>query len=118
MGVSDHFDIVAKADASAPANQMSEMIKSLLADRFKLKAHMDAREQPIYALVLARSDGTLGPQFRQSAIDCAALAAARGRGPVPEGAGGNEEPQAGKRPYAEARAVRHRSRQVSDRRAA
>jgi uncharacterized protein (TIGR03435 family) len=85
---SDRFDIVAKGSASVPVNQISEMIKSLLADRFRLNAHIEAREEPIYALVLARKDGTFGPQFRQSAIDCAALAAARGRGPVPDGAGG------------------------------
>ena len=39
---------------------MSAMMQSLLADRFKLEVHTDARELPIYALVLASSDGTLG----------------------------------------------------------
>jgi uncharacterized protein (TIGR03435 family) len=85
---SDHFDIVAKADAAAPANQMSDMMKSLLAERLKLGAQGESREQQVFAIVLARSDGTLGPQLRHSAIDCAAPATARGRGPVPERAGG------------------------------
>jgi uncharacterized protein (TIGR03435 family) len=85
---SDRFDIVAKADTKAPANQMSAMVRSLLAERFKLQAHLESREQLVYALVLARNDGQLGPRFRQSAVDCATLAAARGRGPTLDGGSG------------------------------
>jgi uncharacterized protein (TIGR03435 family) len=93
---SDHFDIVAKIDASvqdeiaaagprAPGEgpgRLQLMIRSLLAERFKLVVHTETKEQPIYALVLARSDGRLGPQLKKSETDCAAVfAAARGRGP-------------------------------------
>jgi len=93
---SDHFDIVAKIDASvqdeiaaagprAPGQgptTLQLMIRSLLAERFKLVVHTETKEQPIYALVLARSDGRLGPQLKKSETDCAAvMAAARGRGP-------------------------------------
>ena len=53
------------------------MLRALLADRFKLAAHNESRELPIYALVKARSDGKLGPELRPSAVDCAAIAAAR-----------------------------------------
>src|SRR5205823_5821464 len=52
-------------------------------DRFKLKVHMETRELPVYALVLARPDRKLGPQLHLSTVDCAALAAARGRGGQP-----------------------------------
>jgi uncharacterized protein (TIGR03435 family) len=72
----EHFDINAKA--AAPFNQVQgmAMLRALLADRFKLAAHMETRELPIYALTLARSDGRLGPQMKRSDVDCAALFAA------------------------------------------
>jgi bla regulator protein blaR1 len=65
---SDRFDIVAKAEDSVPPTQLLSMIQTLLADRFKLALHHDTKELPIYALVLARSDGTLGSQLRRN--DC------------------------------------------------
>src|SRR6266480_406461 len=42
------------------------MLRDLLADRFRLIAHQETRELPAYALVLARKDGALGPQLRES----------------------------------------------------
>ena len=90
---SDRFDIVAKAEGDVPPGPDSPiplMIRAMLADRFKLVVHNESRELPIYALVKARSDGKLGPQLRPATVDCAALAAARGRGgaPPPGGPGG------------------------------
>lgn len=85
----DRFDVVAKAPADTPSaappgaggpNTMQRMMQSLLADRFKLKAHRETREMPIYALVLARTDGKLGPKIEVSTTDCAALMSARARG--------------------------------------
>ena len=61
------------------------LMRSLLEDRFKLQAHIETREQQVYALKLARADGTLGPKIHPSAVDCAALArdrAAKGE-PIP-----------------------------------
>jgi uncharacterized protein (TIGR03435 family) len=46
------------------------MLRTLLAERFALKTHREKREMPIYALVMARRDGTLGPQLVRSTIDC------------------------------------------------
>ena len=65
------------------------MLRSLLEDRFRLSAHRETRDLPIYALVLARADGRLGPQLRQTTSDyCARLLAAAGKAgdtPVPPG---------------------------------
>jgi uncharacterized protein (TIGR03435 family) len=71
----DRWDIVAKAQDDAAGPQLIIMLRNLLADRFKLVVHTEMRETPVYALVLARSDGRLGPQLRPSTVDCAALLA-------------------------------------------
>jgi len=84
----ERFDIVAKAVVDRPANapagppgpEIRMMMQSLLAERFKLASHHDTRPLPVYALVLARSDGKLGPQLKPSTVDCAAMRG-RGRGP-------------------------------------
>ena len=49
---------------------MPQLLRSLLADRFKLKTHTETRELPVYDLVLARSDGRLGPELKPSKSDC------------------------------------------------
>jgi uncharacterized protein (TIGR03435 family) len=100
---SERFDIVAKAPEGSRPDQTPLMLRGLLADRFKLKVHGEKREVPIYALMLARSDGKLGPKLSKSTDDCekilaerraAALAArAGGAGPVPfTPPGPNEKP--------------------------
>jgi bla regulator protein BlaR1 len=87
----DHFDIVAKADAAQLDAFLAEqhtgptpiqlMIRGLLSERFNLAVHNETKDLPIYALVLARADGRLGPDLKKSEIDCAAfMAAGRGRG--------------------------------------
>ncbi|HYM25679.1 MAG TPA: M56 family metallopeptidase [Vicinamibacterales bacterium] len=63
----DHFDIVAKGDAD---EDVRLMLRSLLADRFNLGTHIDSRELPVYALVVAAKDGHLGPQLARAAVDC------------------------------------------------
>jgi uncharacterized protein (TIGR03435 family) len=46
------------------------MMQSLLEERFALKAHRETREGPVYRLVLAKQDGTLGPQLLKSNSEC------------------------------------------------
>jgi uncharacterized protein (TIGR03435 family) len=67
---SEHFDILAKAEGNPSPDEFSAMMRALLADRFKLVVHTETRELPVYALVLARNDGGLGPQLHPT--DCAA----------------------------------------------
>jgi uncharacterized protein (TIGR03435 family) len=60
------------------------MMQRLLADRFRFVAHGEQKQQTVYALVVARPNGQLGPGLRQSHTDCAALfAAARQGAPLP-----------------------------------
>ena len=81
---SARYDILAKADGDPPPEQMQQMARSLLAQRFRLSAHMETRDQDGFALVPARRDGGLGPQLLRSSIDCAARSAAQRRGqPLP-----------------------------------
>jgi uncharacterized protein (TIGR03435 family) len=86
---SDRFDITAKAEgdpqpaATGPPTEMFQMIRSLLADRFKLLAHEETRDQPVYMLRLDRSDGKLGPNLHPSTVDCAAMRGANRGGPPP-----------------------------------
>jgi uncharacterized protein (TIGR03435 family) len=78
----DRYDIVAKGDGPASPPQINLMIRTLLADRFKLTTHQEMQELPIYALVLTRTDRRLGPQLRPATIECEA----RGPGgPPPPG---------------------------------
>jgi uncharacterized protein (TIGR03435 family) len=63
---SDRFDVTGKIPDGAPPTNVPEMVKSLLSDRFRLIIHREAREQPVYALVLARPDRKLGPALRMT----------------------------------------------------
>jgi len=85
----ERFDVAASAEGTPPPDRVALMVRTLLADRFKLKVHADTREVPVYALVLARANGSLGPQLRRSDVDCdARRAAARGGKPLPQPPGG------------------------------
>jgi len=60
----DKFDIVATTPAGTqptPPDQTRRMLQRMLAERFTLTAHWETRELPVYALVKARPDGSLGP---------------------------------------------------------
>jgi len=95
----DRYDLVAKMEgdsnpsptfvpgANTP-NPMQLALRSLLEERFKLKAHRETREMDIYALVMAKPGGGPGPGLKPTTQDCAAAAAAaRQGGPPPTGPG-------------------------------
>ena len=65
-----HFDIEARSDGSPTPDQTLEMLRTLLADRFKLVVHKDVKESPVYALTLARRDARLGPRMRPASAEC------------------------------------------------
>jgi uncharacterized protein (TIGR03435 family) len=77
---SERYDIVAEAEGEPTREQWMQTMRVLLADRFKLRVRLDARELPIYELVLASVDRRLGPQLTSTTVDCAA--AERQQGPI------------------------------------
>ena len=93
----DRFDIVANAPTDVTPQQGSKMLQSLLAERFKLVAHRGSKEFPIYALVLARPNGSLGPQMTRSQMDCSrdAVRARSASGNAPPAVGAGERPNCG-----------------------
>jgi len=70
---SDIFDIDAKAegDSRPTPDQMWQMVRPLLEDRFQLKVHHEMRELPLYYLVVAKS-GKLKLSQDQTPVDPAA----------------------------------------------
>ncbi len=81
----ERFDILATTPAVRPAER-AEMLRTLLADRFKVRTHTERRDIPIFEMVLARPGGRLGPSARATDVNCAERAAGRG-GVLPPPAG-------------------------------
>jgi uncharacterized protein (TIGR03435 family) len=61
----NRFDLRAKLPEGAKGDDIREMIKSLLGERFHMKVHMDSKEFPVYALVQAKG----GSKLTESAPD-------------------------------------------------
>jgi uncharacterized protein (TIGR03435 family) len=65
-----NYDIDARGDVSHGTPDVRPKLQALLRDRFKLIAHMEKRDLPVYDLVRARPD-RLGPMLVKSPIvDC------------------------------------------------
>jgi uncharacterized protein (TIGR03435 family) len=67
---SDRFDILASAPAGTSESTMLTMLQTLLADRFKLVLRREAREMPVYSLVIAQNDGRIDKALLP--VDCKA----------------------------------------------
>ena len=76
--MSERYDISATSPLARPATpeERAAMMRAMLADRFKLVAHLEKRDEPAYDLVLARGDERLGPGIKPSGVDCEAKLAA------------------------------------------
>jgi len=85
----ERFDVTAKAavehaiDPDGGFRQSWAMLGRLLADRFNVKLHEEDRDRPVYALRLAKSDGTLGPKLQKTDVDCGATMRSGGSPPQP-----------------------------------
>ena len=56
---SKRFDIEAKADGSHTKDELFQMLQPLLADRFKLALHREAKEQSVYVLTTGKNRSKL-----------------------------------------------------------
>ncbi|HLH19980.1 MAG TPA: TIGR03435 family protein [Bryobacteraceae bacterium] len=59
---SERYTIAAKAADAAPEDRLRLMLRTLLADRFKLAAHQEEKVMPYYLLTVAKG----GPKFKES----------------------------------------------------
>lgn len=59
----ERFDIQARAEGNPGKDEMRLMMRSLLADRFKLAVHHETRQVPLFAIVLVKP-GKTGPQLQ------------------------------------------------------
>ena len=72
---SQRFDIAAKMPEGVSKDRLPEMLRTLLAERFKLSIRRESKEQPVYALVVGRN----GAKLQEST--------AAGDAPIPESPG-------------------------------
>jgi uncharacterized protein (TIGR03435 family) len=59
---SDAYAIEAKAESPSTSQQLREMVRTLLADRFKLQFHRETRQADGFVLVVAKN----GPKLKES----------------------------------------------------
>ena len=77
---SDRFDISARAAGEVTPEVARRMLKNLLHDRFKLRAHTETRQADVHALILANGDGRFGPGLKRTNPECEATLEARKKG--------------------------------------
>jgi uncharacterized protein (TIGR03435 family) len=76
------YDINATLTGTPSPEQRRMMMKTLLRDRFTLTFHTEKRDLPLYALIVQRSDGRLGPGLKRIPDDeCPPPGSRRGAGP-------------------------------------
>jgi uncharacterized protein (TIGR03435 family) len=57
----DRYDVVAKAAGNATDDQMKQMLRTLLADRFKLTLHHDSKTLSVYVISIGKTAPKLYP---------------------------------------------------------
>ena len=78
---SERYEIAAKIPAGAGKSEVALMLRTLLAERFRLVAHRETRELPIYAMVVAKN----GPKFQGSPAASRNATSAADDGDLPRG---------------------------------
>jgi uncharacterized protein (TIGR03435 family) len=67
------FSIEARTAGAASVDQVRQMLRRMLAERFGLIGHTETRQLAVYELRLLRDDGRLGPALHRSGADCAPI---------------------------------------------
>ncbi len=69
---SSMWNIIATWDAGrvVTVEERASMLKAMVEDRFKIVLRRESRETPVYALVMARPDGRLGPSLQRAEVPC------------------------------------------------
>ena len=80
----DYFDINASAGGDAAPAEINTMLKTLLVERFGLRAHVETRQASTYVLTVARSDGRLGSGLKPTPPECLQQIEARKSGATPQ----------------------------------
>jgi uncharacterized protein (TIGR03435 family) len=74
----DRFDVIAKADPTTSEDISRIMLRTLLAERFRLAVHHEQRLTPVFVLKVARN----GPKLQQSAAGTPDRAGCIGSAPL------------------------------------
>jgi uncharacterized protein (TIGR03435 family) len=96
------FDVDARPEGEVAVQRARLMLRTLLAERFKLAVRRESREMPVYALRLANADGRFGAQLQRPVGECVmaipAFAQAAGPGDAarPDPAAFGSQPPLGK----------------------
>ena len=75
----DRYNLDATTGPNVAADQLREMMRSLLEERFKLRVHLETRQLDGYALVRISND-RLGPSIQASTLNCRDPKAVRPQG--------------------------------------
>jgi uncharacterized protein (TIGR03435 family) len=70
MNTKYHITAKSSGGVTLGLKQTLPLLKNLIIERFQFTFHVEPREMSHYDLVLARSDGRLGPELRPSKSDC------------------------------------------------
>jgi uncharacterized protein (TIGR03435 family) len=82
------FDVLAKMPDGTTKEQVPEMLRTLLAERFKLTIHREKKEHPVYALVIGKG----GPKLKEAEpLPVAAPAVSADGGPAPPPSTGSNQ---------------------------
>ncbi len=79
----DRFDIEGAAGRTAEFDEIRAMTRAALEDRFRLRSHVEKRDQPLFVLTVARRDGKLGDQMAPATDECKPLTPPKGFPPPP-----------------------------------